>query len=125
MVRRSPKFNFLQRRHLSISDPFEETVPWDTSWLESDTQEQSHAVTPKTGDVALISTPDASADRGVSIDKRGQLKITSPLRAKIKCRTALILSATSTNLTKADITRVMPEIDRIRGSSIEGPVAWS
>ena len=50
----------------------------------------------------------SSIDTGVSIDRKGQLKIVSTARALRRHETVLIVSSTSTNFVSSDFTRLLP-----------------
>ena len=111
----------LECRPLATIGPTEQTPLWDPLLSERNTQHRNNAVPPKNDGVVIQSPPKAPTDRGVIINKRGQLQVTSRADAEKECCTALILSAASTNLTKADFIRLVPENDRMREDCIQGP----
>lgn len=120
IVGRSSKSKLVRSRRLNTIDLEEQTAPWDTSWLKCDLQHKGHAALPKSGDISLKSPRKAFLNHGVSIDNRGQLTVNSRTHAEKECRTALILSAASTHLTKADFTRLLPENDSLGEHGFEG-----
>lgn len=62
---------------------------------------------------------DSSSDTGVTIDRHGQLNITSARHASRRHETALIVSSVSTNFVRSDFTRLLPspaEIENAKDS---------
>lgn len=113
---------YLQRRPLlATRSAKEQTDHWDTSWLEEDPWSSSNDIPPKTEDVSTQDAPTWSVSRGVSIDKRGQLKVTSSTDADKEYPAVLVVSAASRNLSRADFTRLLAEKDRLEQGGIKGP----
>lgn len=106
-------------RNVYTIGPDEEIAPWNTSWSEHDDQREENSTPPYSRDISLAVASNAK-ERGVLIDERGQLKVTSQARAERDCRTVLVLSAASTSLTEADFTRLLPESERSEGRGIDG-----
>lgn len=100
-------------------------VPWDTSWLESELGLENDVVLPQNKSVSRKSGSRESLDQGVTIGKRGQLKVISRAAAVKQGRTALIVSAASTHLTKADFTRLVPGNDEQGPHGLEGALVSS
>ncbi len=61
-----------------------------------------------------------SIDTGISIDRKGQLKIFSTARALRRHETVLIVSSTSTNFVSSDFTRLSPNLSDIEAQDDEG-----
>lgn len=122
VIRGFPRTNSLQRRRLSTGDQTEEIAPREASWSAHDPQDESNAWTPDIQDAAHKPSSRVSVGHGVSITKRGQLKVISRPDAEKDYRTALIVSAASTNLTRADFTRLLPDEDRLEENGIESPL---
>lgn len=115
----------LQSRYLAANaadDDKEQTAPWDNTWSEYEVGRRSKASPPKSRSISFEPAPKASIDRGVSINKRGQLKVISRVEAEKECHAALILSAASTHLTKDDFTRLVPEDDRMIEGGFEAAI---
>jgi hypothetical protein len=66
---------------------------------------------------ALRKPSGVPVDRGVSIDRKGRLSVTSRAEAEKECRTALIVAGASTDLCEDDFTRCLPlpEMGKHRG----------
>lgn len=111
---------FRQHRFSSISERKEPGTPCAASCPAQETPQRSTAVPPTGIGTSLEAPPKTFIRPGVSIDKRGQLHVFSREDAEKECRTALILSASSTNLTKADFTRPLRAINPPGGDGIEG-----
>lgn len=113
-------------RQVATDSPEEPTTPWSTSWLGPASRRNENNGPPISGDIALWHLPEAD-DNGVFLDRHGQLEVINPAKAKKDCRTALILTAASVNLTKADFMRTLPRNDSTEEHSFEGPSVplWS
>ena len=127
IVRNAPT---LSPRHRYVStdasdEQLEPWVPWDTSWLESELGLGNDVVLHQNKCVPRKSGSRESLDHGVSIGKQGQLKVISRTLAEREGRTALIVSAASTHLTKADFTRLMPGDDQLGPNGLEGALVSS
>ena len=127
ILRNASTSNLQHRHELTNASKDQSTpwVPWDTSRIESDSELKNIAATLKNENVSRKSVPGESIDQGVSIDKRGQLKVVSCALAERECRTALILSAASTHLTKTDFTRLLPINDKLGPNGVEGALVSS
>jgi hypothetical protein len=106
-------------RKLSSLGPDDESLPWDTTWTQQIDGLES-GITRQPGDTAAGIPLRKSAARGVSINKQGQLQVVSRKDARKSCRTALIVTAASINLTAADFIRLVPERLGPKDTFLEG-----
>ena len=111
VVSKCREFGSVKGQHLATIGADDKTTPWNTSSAEHETTPVSATAPPESGDISSDTRPKASIDRGVLINRFGQLKVVSRKKAEKDCPTVLILSAASTYLIRDDFTRLITEDD--------------
>jgi hypothetical protein len=101
-------------------------ISYDSSLSNYDTRRENTEFKLPRSELPPSRTPENNGiDRGVTIDRRGQLSVTSDDIAARECRTALILSRGSRNLSKADFTILLPKTGRADEGGLEGMYIFS